>query len=167
MSDVPDDPVSELELADGSKLRARGVPITLEFPVDDLGEQMVLAQLQVRFDYGAVEQLEVDFGSLDGFIELLGKGEKGPMMRTLRLALQAGLSHQHEVSPEQIRSALRLEDVVTYIEVVTKAWEQAQPGLVNGKRRGEARAAVSGSRGRGSTTSRRSSSGARKRPSGA
>jgi hypothetical protein len=167
MTDAPGEE-PQPETTDSARLLARGVAIELAFPKEALGlggHGLVDRECHVKFDYRAVEMLEADFGSMEAFAELLRKGSKGPLLRVVRLALTAGLVHE-DLNADQVASALSLNDLETYADVVGKAFEQAFPASQNGAQRGEGRGAKSASPGRPASISRSSPAGSRRRNSG-
>lgn len=149
------------EISEGARLRAHGVAITL----GDEAHSLI-------FDYEALEFLEEEFQGLDAFMAHIREPKfKASRLRSVRLGITAGLLHEKPVSEplemfrRRVGKLVHIRDFVDYLDAITlaifEAFPPSDPDEVPKATGSE------GSPGIGSTTSRRSGSGARTKRSGA
>jgi hypothetical protein len=118
-------------------------------------------RLRLVFDYPALEQIEEEFGGLHGFTEALDDGYRGRMLKMIRVALTAGLSHTGmppEVVLECLQPPIEPERLNEYHAAIVGAWQEAIPPRKG--REGKDDGETSGSPGRSTTTSPPSASAA-------
>jgi hypothetical protein len=148
-------------VTDADRLLARGALITLR------GEPV---RLILTFE--ALEMLEEEFGGLDAFVDSLRlTGWEKNRIRNVRKAMTAALIHTKP--PEQdlidfeheIREKMEFRDLTDYLDALVLAVTEAFPeAKIDDDPKGMRSRAIS--RGKGSTTSRRSATGAANGSSG-
>lgn len=79
--------------------------------------------IKLVYNFGALRAIENEFGSINAFMELMNKGDKGPMIGTLGVALWAGSKRKMPV--EEFLDKLVPSKTPEYVEAFKKAFEES------------------------------------------
>lgn len=148
--------------SDGERLLARGATVIL---TDDVPRRVIL-------DMEAMVMIEDICGSLTAYTDGLESSYKGKLVKSVVAGLTGGLSHR--IGPEamprtKVTRLMRMADMQSYIHALDAAWEEAVPTTTKGKPNTSLKGsgAASSSRGKNSGGASPSTTGGRRKSSGA